>query len=809
VKNILLILLFFWALAANAQVVINEASNDNEAVIQDEFGNYPDWIELYNIGTNAVNLEGYYLSDNETKPNKWAFPDVTIAPDEHLLIFASGLGIGLHTSFKLSKTGEPVVLFSPVLEQLDLLEMRGLDTDISAGRTSDGGNTKGFFKYPTPGTTNNNSVQISRVAIPIFQNDIHFYESSTEVNITCGAADCTIRYTLDGSEPTEQSNLYNNAITIDTTTSIRAKAFQAGALASEIATSTYFINEQHTLPIIAINADPFDLYDSETGILQLGPNADTVYPYWGANYWEEITLPISMEYFDENQERKVQFNLGTEMHGGRGSRVNPQKAFRLLGGYEFGDPVIDYPFFEDRAIDSYKYLVLRNSSGDYNHSHFRDGFAHETVIADTSLNVDCLAYKPVVMYLNGAYYGVINLREKVSEYYLAENHGVNPFAIDFLEEDSLIIAGDRDRWNEDTFFVRNNDLSIQANFDYAATLFDVESMADYFIVQTGLNNPDWPQNNIKYWRPQTVDGKWRYILFDLDSAMNRWGWTTAFRDMFGLKMRKVGPGKIYLDMLKAFLENEEFYHYFCNRYADLFNTTFREEVFLNDVLTARDRIEPEMLRHFEKWTDTSYESWFVRRVIRLIDFANDRPSEARRFVMEYFELPNEVLLELKTYPEGAGTIKINTIQPDLPWDGYYFNGIPVSLEIVPNPGYTFSHWGSIHAFDKNTDIAIQYNFGQNDAVTAFFTSSYEGLNASLSPNPTTDIATLTFTLDHLTNVTLDLYTSNGQWLKNLENRVYNGGNHQVNLNFDGLIKGVHLLKITTDTESTTLKVLVN
>lgn len=143
----------------NYQLYINEFMASNQTTIADEYGQYDDWIELWNGGDNTINLGGMYLSDKNDNPAKWMFPDVSIAPGEFLIIWADkeeeqGL---LHTNFKLSKLGEFIGLYDneasgyAVIDEISFGEQT---EDVSYGRERDGDMNWITFDEPTPGTTN-------------------------------------------------------------------------------------------------------------------------------------------------------------------------------------------------------------------------------------------------------------------------------------------------------------------------------------------------------------------------------------------------------------------------------------------------------------------------------------------------------------------------------------------------------------------------------------------------------------------------------------------------------------------------------
>ena len=516
----LIFIILLIPILGTSQLVINELCSSNDNVIEDEFGESSDWIELFNNTNAAIDLEGFYLSDDDDELTKWQFPSLTLPPQEYLLIFASGLDLcqtWCHTNFKLSADGEKLFLSNANGDLIDNITFPAIITDQSYGRVSDAGMDWAFFTTPTPDFSNNMATIIEVAQSPKFSETPRFSQTSLEVMITCEEPNCNIRYTTDGSEPTQSDPSVSGPITVDATQTIRAKVYVPQFLPSEIVTQTYFIQTNHHLSIMSLVSDPFYLFDWEMGILVDGPNAEVDWPHYGANFWEDIEIPMAVEYF-ENENLSAQFNLGAKTHGGKDARTKPMKSIRLLGKTSFGDERIDYPFFSNKNITSFKRLVLRNASGDYNFTHFRDAYLQRYFI-DEGLDLDVLAYKPLVVYLNGEFYGVMNLREKNDRFYIQDNFGVDPDNLDLLEEDTLVTEGSLEDFLMKKEFLEQSNLADDVVYAEAAEYFDVKNIADYFIVQTAVNNTDWPNNNLKYWRSRTSDSKYRYLLFDLDVSI--------------------------------------------------------------------------------------------------------------------------------------------------------------------------------------------------------------------------------------------------------------------------------------------------
>ncbi len=704
----------------SAQILINEVCSDNETIILDEFGESSDWLELYNSGDSEVDLSGWFLSDNSSELNKWQFPEVTIATNGYLLIFASGEGAGvqdLHTNFKLSSNGESLSLSNADQELIQKLSFPAIPEDVSYGLSGD---EYVFFGTPSPNEENINNDLLEIAQSPTRLELEFFYPSATTISLECGTPNCNIYYSLDGSKPDEDSNFYNGPIQIDTTTSIRAVGIAPGFIDSPIETYTIFISTDHDLPIISLNAEPDDYYSFEEGILVNGPNGEDEFPYFGSNFWSDKEVETNFEFF-ESGIRQINQTVDTRVHGGTSARTRLQKPLRLLAKEKYGAPFIDYPMFEEREGTQHKRLVLRNASSDFNTSQLRDGLISR-YISRNEIHLDELAHRPAALYINGAYYGMINIREKSDEHYIANLYGIDPNNMDLLEEDTLVTVGNFEIFDEMYDFVISNDLSIPANYRQAETFFDVKNIADYFIVQTGLNNNDFGGNNIKYWRERKEGAKWRYILFDLDLALGLRPWSRYDWDLFLEKMIKYEGTNRHINIFQALLENEGFKNYFLNRHGDLFSTFFETEAFQDELDRSVEEIDHEVRKHFERWPSTSYQEWLDINLPVVYTHMERRPAFAYQYLIDFFGLNKTVDLSLNANPQIGGKININSITPDeLPWQGTYFDGVPVKLTAVPALGYRFSHWESSRGtLTDNTRSSIEINFAQAEDITAHY-----------------------------------------------------------------------------------------
>lgn len=808
----ILFLFFFFAVSqsALAQLYLNEVCSANDVSVVTENGDTPDWIELYNDSDFAVNLADYFLSDDFDEPKKWSFPAAFLPPQSYLVVFASGddeLTDGeIHTNFKLAKEGENLVLSDPQGAVLQRLRIPPLDTDLSYARLPSG--EYFYTTQPTPEAENMTSGQIFRAANPVFSQTGLLQNETFNLILTAPDATAQIRYTLDGSTPDIDDFSYNSPLSISENTVVRARAFLPNGLPSETISHSFLFNTEHDLPIISVMTEPAALFDPITGLFEKGPGAEPDFPFWGANFWSDRKVPVAVEMYDPLTEDFATFDVALETHGGRGTRTNPQKAARLKAEPEFGSEAMIFPFFPERENTDFSRIVLRNAGGDFNYAHCRDEFLARYYLRE-NLDVDVLAYQPAAWYINGAYYGIIALREKGDEYWMRQNYDIPLTDLDLLEEETLVLRGTRDKFAADLAFALENDLSDDVLYAEAAARFDVENIADYWIAQTAVNNANWPKGNIKYWRERSPSGRWRYLLFDSDVAMERHPWTSADKDLLNDRLEDEEP-VLHSDLMNALLENENYRRYFINRYADLLNSTFREENWHAAVAAHEAEVDAEMQRHFGRWSGCedcySYAHWRDTAMVEMKNYTLQRPALARDYVQSQFDLQRQVTLDLRTYPAEAGDISVNTLDAvNLPWEGKYFAGVPVTLTVTPRPGFTFSHWASVENVQEPLRRqSITVDFAESDGITAYFTADYAGLEAEISPNPTHDRAVLTFTIDRTKAVEVLLTDAAGRSLQTLVDKQLSGGTHQIPVSAAHLKSGTYFVRLRVENQTQTL-----
>ena len=793
------------------ELVINEVMSANFSVIADEDEDYPDWIEIYNVGNITVNLNDYGLSDDVSDPFKWVFPLVFFSPGEYLLIFASGkdwVGCFLHTNFKIKSGGEPLILTNPSGETIDQIETGYIPTDISRGRQPDGGDEWYFFAEPTPDSSNSTQGYPGIAEEPGFSSSGGIYSAGFVLMLLPPSSEATIRYTVDGSPPSDSSYIYGSPLAIDWTIVIRARAFQPGLLFSDVNTQSYIFYQNNDLPVISLSTDPANLWDEEIGIYVMGNHAFPIHPYFGANFWQDWERPIHLEFFEPEGSLGFSLDAGVKIFGGW-SRAYEQKSLAIYLRDKYGYDEINYRIFPQKDIEEFKSIVLRNSGNDWSSTMMRDALM-TTLVNDT--DIDIQAYLPSILFLNGEYWGIHNIREKQNEEYLASNRGVDPDNIDLLENNANVIEGDADHYNAMIDFIENNDMRVMENYEYVKTQMDVCNFIDYETSQIYFANTDWPGGNIKFWRPCEPDGQWKWLLFDTDFGFGLFSSYT--NNTLALATDPNGhfwpnpPWSTFL--LRSLFENESFQNDFINHSADLLNVNFQPGRVVEKIEAIAGSIEAEMPAHRNRWGGTT-EEWYDE-VDVLIDFAVHRADCVRVHIQDYFNLEGMATILLEVEPPGCGAIKINTkIVPEYPWVGVYYQGVPIQITAQPEEKYIFTGWNGIEPSDSGS---ISVDLSEDITVTALFElgfGDFSSLELSLLPNypnPFNRFTRLAFHLPKAGDVSLVIYDIQGREVARLVDGFYPAGMYQRAFDGAGLSSGVYFARLKADGFSQTRKLLL-
>ncbi len=671
----------------------------------------------------------------------------------------------MHTNFKINES-ETVYLIDKTTGIVeDNITLSGAGQNHSIAKIPDGSATTCFMSNPTPNTTNNSSTcYIGYEPEPFFLLQAGVYNSNQSITMLNLSPTGIIRYTLDGSKPKVTSTIYSGGIPLSSTKVVSAIAYSTvpNKLPSKVAKNTYIVNEPSfgRAKVVSISVDSLLLFDAVTGLFMFGPDvplngsgnptsADP-YPFWRANFWKDWKREGYVEFFDKQGNQQFESAIQMKVHGGW-SRAQGngkgQKSIRILADGDIGLNEFNYPIIDDKPeVQKYVSFNLRNGGNGYSGLKTREAIMERVMRGS---NTPYMAGDLAVVFLNGQYYGFLEIREHENAGFLENNYGVKDDDLDLLGNGYKVYrdAGGNQQWKYDVYneiqgtddffldivgYVGNKNPTASTFYKEVSEKIDLENTIDYLAAQTYFGNGDWLGtgsngafiNNTKFWKPKTLASKLRFNFMDMDFGC---GYSTGvgkeYYSVVNSHNSRVGS------IFKKLFQNAEFNKNFINRSADLINTVFQPYNF-NAIANAKcDSMQSLYPRHSSRWGGSFSSA--VSQKNNMITFNTQRVDTARKQLRNHFSLIKNVSVTLNVNPLGAGKIVISTLTipaDSMPWTGIYFDGNPVRITAIPNPGYTFVNWNSNGQTFNVNDQSFELNINANSTFTANFTG------ATVTPN---------------------------------------------------------------------------
>jgi len=603
---------------------ISELMSANRSYLKGPYGSTWDWVELYNGGSEAVNLKDYTFSTNADRLSDQILPDKTLAPGQYCVLLLSDKQDSYPKGYdrlpeNVSADGDAVYL-SRGGEVVDYAIVPPLPTDIAYGRAA--GNTAFSCLIPTPEVPNGAQAAISEMPQAVTAQGTY----ETDVQVTLSGKG-NIYYTTDCTVPTEASTLYTGPISLDKTTVIRAVSYEAGKQPSQIADLSYVVKEGHSLPVVSLVTTPDNLWDYNTGIYVEGPNASATSPHWGANYHQNWEKTATVSLFEKDGTGFSE-PCGISIFGAY-SRALPMKAFDVAFRDSYGAGSLDYPLFGEEGLNSYESFILRCSGQDAQVARMRDVLLTSLVADKTTVAVQ--KYRPVVLYLNGEFWGVYYIREKANENYVAGNYNAK------VEDVSLAEFNGNAEYKKLVSYAHTHDLTQKEHYDYVCSQMDIENYMDFMAAQMYIANIDI--DNIRFFKTDSL--KWTWLFYDTDLSFSSSDYDTVkdYTNPGGTG----GGNALSTELINALLKNPEFRDAFIRRIAWQLENIWSVENVTARVNEIENLIAEDMKRDCEKW-GRSYTGWqgsvdFLRK------FPEKRNEKLPTFVQSYFALTDQQMRE--------------------------------------------------------------------------------------------------------------------------------------------------------------------
>lgn len=683
------------------KLVINELMQSNIDCIMDDLHEFPDsWVELYNNSDEAIDLKDYQIGTQ--KDSAWPLPSQTVEAKGFITVYCDKEENKLHTDFRLeSGKGCVVYLFkgNEAVDSLPEALKKMPAPNIAYGRKADGSNEWGYQLTPTPGAANCGEICDEKHILgePIFSEHGRVMTTSKDFSLTLSlpkdAPEGTqIRYTTNGKEPTRDSELYTEAISINDSYSIRAKLFCDGWLSPRSTVQSYiFLDRDMTIPVISITTND-DYLNGKEGIFRVNSKANQV-------NWRR---PINFELFDEPDKASVLNQIcETRIMGGQ-SRDWARKSMAIYSNKRFGAKRLEYEFFPDQrpGVTNFKSIMLRNAGNDIDGLYMRDAIMQRSMAEHADL--DWQAWRPAVVYINGEYHCMLNIRERSNDDNIFTNYNEleDIDMIEIAQEDSKMVgevkAGTSENYDKFVKFYseRGHTLAEYAEWIDWKEYINLMAMNLYF------NNQDFPGNNIVMWRPRTEDGKWRWISKDTDFGLGLYGKEVEFNTIKWLydfnhtydRDRKWANTKEATMLFRNLMEDPDFNREFIDRSLVYMGDFLNEkgvraiwdpmyELVKDELLIHRDELNPP--NPWSWWGGGNNKKNIENEVNNVRNWLSKRTDYYRKCLCDYYKVGTLASMTVNKDMEDAaeGHILFNGVElSNGTFDGKFIVGRKITLE---------------------------------------------------------------------------------------------------------------------------------
>lgn len=567
-----------------------------------------EWVELYNASSSALTLDGWSVRIGEDAEKTVSLTG-TAEPGAYTLVTA-----------KMSAAGTVIELFDPDGFLRDTYETGVIRSGMTSGRGESG--TRLFYLNGTPGAANSEP-GYTGYAPAVVPSETQLYHSEPFTLTLSVPEGACIRYTTDGSEPTEESALYESPIPVNATSVIRACAYAEDRLPGDTLTLQFLFTEPHTMPVVCVSMSPRKWKSLST------------------SDYKQDDIKAHVVWYEPDGETGVTFPADIVLHG-EASRYYKQKSYALHLRSKYGMDSVRYPFFKEEGAEelSYSSFVLRSSSQDQGAARMRDSFAQRAV---SGLKVENVMTRPVILYVNGAYWGIYDFNEQLNQDYLKTHYGLDSSLVDIVYRESTVKHGTIDNFKLVLSAAKAAARSPQENYQEFLNWIDEDYFTDYIIAQTFLGNYDTP--NQRFWGATDLSMRWRPVFNDIDRCLvTGHSKEELFSSYFNPAGITLGVHHLHAntDIFCGLRKNPDWCDRFVERYAELLCTTFSVERLraLCDEMTAE--LAPEMTRHIARWkTPGSYEKW-EENVRNFRNEIQKRHTEIQKQVKKEFSVPDDV-----------------------------------------------------------------------------------------------------------------------------------------------------------------------
>ncbi len=696
----------------NTTLVINELMQSNVDCIMDDLNDFPDsWVELYNPTDAAINLQDYKIGTKNKVSKAWQLPNKTVAAKGYVVIYCDKAGeddgvSAMHTNFRL-ESGKDGALYlfkgSEVVDQLEGMAKQPAP-NIAYGRKTDGAEEWGYQAIPTPDKANCGTTYKKVLDAPVFSQKGQVFKNSQMVQLILSIPEgmpegTVIRYTLNGQEPTEMSQKYTAPLSFNSTKTIRAKLFCDGYLSPRSTCHSYIFfptNRALTLPIVSIITDNKYLNDAKIGIY-----VDGTYNNVKKNYEYDWRRPMNIEFFETSGEESVINQLGEMRICGGATRSSVRKSLAIYANKRFGEKRFNYEFFPDQkpGLKDFKSFMLRNAGNDFDYLYMRDAIIQRTMAQHVDL--DWQAWRPAIVYINGEYKGMLNIRERSNEDNIYTNYdGLED--IDMIENDWELKEGTMDNYQAFKAFYNEHGHTLA---EYAEWM-DWQEYINLMVENMYFNNQDFPGNNNVIWRPQAEGGKWRWITKDTDFGLGLYGSAPDYNTVRWMYDNAYDSSRNWANTYEAtrlfrrLMEDADFKREFLDRAA----------IYMGDFLNEKGTRAVWDEMYYLIKTEYPYHRELINRwwpnydeeLNNARNWLNKRTNYFYQQLADYYSWGNPTVLTVNKVNLSDVTLTFNGIKlAGNVFDGKYYAGRTITLSATANEeGKMVTGWKIVGGANK-------------------------------------------------------------------------------------------------------------
>ena len=440
-----------------------------------------------------------------------------------------------------------------------------------------------------------------------------------------------------------------------------------------------------------------------------GPNAEKNMPHYGANYWLDKEIPIFVELLEKGASIPgFAKHAGLKIFG-NWSRVNAKKSVAITFREKYGDKRLHYNLFPNFSeLTSFKSFILRNNGQNFQNDYIRDRLVCSL---SEGLGIDYQQGRYTIVYYNGKYFGIHDLRERSNEHYFETHYGINHNNINLLKANDSASAGSPAEYIALIEWIKEHSLSDEANYSYVSSKIDISNYINYMLIETFTNNRDWPGNNLKKWNTISPNSQWKWFLYDMDQTFNNKDKNT-FEYILAEHSSDWANAPKHTFLFRSLMKNSKFKDSFINRMLTLIQTNFQSSQIISFIEDLMSEIKSEIPRDQKRWSLSATKMNGQLNVIT--KFATERQAATIQNLRNTFDLGD--LSPVTFSVKGEGFISIHgTPISSYPIKIRFFEKSAITISATPKTGHTWSNWS-----DGNTNATRTITPKKVTEITAFF-----------------------------------------------------------------------------------------